>query len=63
LLIGEFLDDALVFNHRLIGLAEFAVAFAKAKDGGGGELAVFVEGAGERFIFGVGGGVVAFGLF
>jgi hypothetical protein len=49
-------------KHRLIGLAELAVAFAQAEHGRCGNLAVLVEFRRQRLVAGDGGGEVAIGF-
>ena len=62
-LVGELAQDALVLEGGVVGVALFAEAFAKAEDGGGGELAVFVELAGDGLVGLDGGAQVQVGLF
>ncbi len=49
-------------HGSVVRVALFAVAFAEAEDGGGGELAVFVELAGDGLVGLDGGAQVLVGL-
>ena len=62
-LIGELAPDALILEDGLVGLALFAIAFAEAEDGGGGDLPVVVVLVDDGLI-GLNGGVeIVIGLF
>ncbi len=41
-LIAKLPQDALILGGGLIGSSQFPIAFAKAEDGGGGQLALFI---------------------
>ena len=62
-LVGELAQDAVILGGGGVGVALFAVAFAEAEDGGGGELAVFVELVGDGLVSLDGGAEVLVGLF
>ena len=62
-MVGEIADDALVLGGGVIRVSLFAVTFAEAEDGGGGEFAVLIV-LGDDGLVGLDGGVeVMVGFF
>ena len=43
LLVWKIATQALVVSGRFVGLTQFAITFAQAKDGGGGNLTLLAE--------------------
>ena len=62
-LVGKFAKDAGVLEAGIVGTTEFAIAFAEAKNGGGGELAIVIKAADGGLVGLNGGFEVVIGLF